>query len=88
MQENNPSPEASPTNMARRVFTGGTPSQKAMLVNSMARELGRSIEEVAPVYDQIYARMAGTAKVMDFLPALVLKNLRMHFHRMRDESRH
>ena len=59
-----------------------------MLVNSMARELGRSVEEIAPVYDQIYARMAETAQVVDFLPALVLKNLRRHFHRMRVESTH
>ena len=88
MQENHPSPEAYPGNLARRVFTGRTPMQRTMLVNSIARELGRSVEDVAPVYEQIYEHMARTAKVMDFLPALVLKNLRHHFHQLQDESRH
>jgi len=88
MQENHPSPEAHPGNLARRVFTGRTPMQRTMLVNSIARDLGRSVEEVAPVYDQIYEQMARTAIVMDFLPALVLKNLRHHFHQLQDESRH
>ena len=88
MQENHPSPETRPTDLARRVMTGRTPMQRAMLVNSIACELGRSVDEVAPVYEQIYERMARTAKIMDFLPALVLKNLRHHFHQLRDTSRH
>lgn len=84
MHENYPSIEAIPIVQARRAFTGGTPSQRARLINSMARELGRSFDEVAPIYDQIYDQMAGTAKVVDFLPAFVLKNLRLHFRRMAD----
>ena len=88
MQENHPNPGTRPTDLAQRVFTGRTPMQRAMLVNSIARELGRSVDEVTPVFEQIYERMARTAKVMDFLPALVLKNLRQHFHQLRDTSRH
>ena len=88
MQENHPSLEVRPTDLAQRVFTGRTPMQRAMLINSIARELGRSVDEVAPVFEQIYERMARTAKVLDFLPALVLKKLRHHFHQLRDESRH
>jgi len=88
MQENHPSPEVHPGNLAPRVFTGRTPMQRTMLVNSIARDLGRSVEEVAPVYGRIYEQMARTAKVMDFLPALVLKNLRHHFHQLQEKSRH
>ena len=88
MQENDSRTEVRSSDHVRRVFTGGTPAQKAMLVNSMARELGRSVEEITPIYEQIYERMAGTATVVDFLPALVLKNLRRHFQAIRDEVRH
>lgn len=84
MDDNSSAAAAGPMAPARRIFAGDTPSQRAKLIDSAARELGRSWNEVAPVYDQMYDQMARSAKIVDFLPALILKNLRIHFRRIAD----
>jgi uncharacterized protein (DUF2126 family) len=52
------------------------PSQKARLIAGVAEELGRQVDEVAPIYDEIFDRMARTAKVKDYLPTFALKHVR------------
>lgn len=70
---------AQPAAGHRKPHTADALLHRDWQIAGLAQELERPIEDVAPVYDEIFKRLAARAKVTDYLPALVIKNLRAHF---------
>ena len=48
-------------------------------IETLASEVHRPIDEVAPVYDDIYSRLKETAEIKDYLPVFAWRRTRAVF---------
>ncbi len=46
------------------------------VIERLAVELGRSVPDVAPLYEEVLAGMRNQARIQDYLPILVPKRVR------------
>jgi hypothetical protein len=51
-------------------------SKHMRIIGRLANEVHRSIDEVEPLYEDIFAHLKNTARVVDYLPILVSRRVK------------